>query len=280
VELKVTRYSVQDGIATVWLHRPERRNSWTARMNAEYRWVLAHLDADPGVRVVVVTGTGNTFCVGADARALDGYVGASSYDPGLAADAARPGFGVRPEFDDDMVWHYGLRLPVIAAVNGSCAGVAVALAAFCDLRFATEDAKVTTASPRLGLPSEYALSWVLPRLVGVTHAADMLLTGRVLSGRELTTMGFFNAACPREDLMTLVMERAGQLAAASPIAVTTAKRQLYADLLHSDPAAAVRKSKELTGQLMKHDDYREGVRALIEKRTPQFGAAPATAPGL
>jgi enoyl-CoA hydratase/carnithine racemase len=274
--LKVTRCEVDDaGVATVWLHRPERRNSWTARMNAEYRAIMTVLDQDPAVRVAVVTGTGSSFCVGADSRALSGYVGAAAYDPGLPADAARPGYGVRAEYDADLAWHYGLRIPVIAAVNGACAGVAVALAAFCDLRFAVAGAKVTVSSPRLGLPAEYGLSWVLPRLIGVTHAADMLLSGRVVLAEELAQMGFFNAVYEPDQFDQRVQERAATVAAASPHAVTTAKRQLYSDLLLADPARSVRQSKTLTGQLMRLPDYAEGVAALVAKRPPRFGF-PAT----
>lgn len=272
-QLKVTRFAVDDGVATVWLHRPERRNSWTARMNAEYRAILQALDVDPAVRVAVVTGSGSDFCVGADSRALSGYVGAAAYDPGLPADAATPGHGVRTEFDADLVWHYGLTIPVIAAVNGACAGVAVALAAYCDMRFAVTGAKVTVSSPRLGLPSEYGLSWVLPRLIGLTHAADMLISGRVIDSDTLGRMGFFNAVYPPAEFEGAVHDYARTLAAASPIAVTTAKRQLYTDLLHADPAAAVRQSKDLTGELMKLPDYEEGVAALVGKRKPSFGGA-------
>ena len=241
-------------------------------MNAEYRAIMAALDADSRVRVAVVTGSGHSFCVGADSRALSGYVGAASYDPGLAADAATPGYGVRAEYDADLVWQYGLRFPVIAAVNGACAGVAVALAAFCDLRFAVTGAKVTVSSPRLGLPSEYGLSWILPRLIGVTHAADMLLSGRVIASQDLARMGFFNAVYEPEAFESSVAAYAEQLAAASPAAVTTAKRQLYSDLLLVDPARSVRQSKTLTGELMQLPDYAEGVSALLEKRTPSFTA--------
>jgi enoyl-CoA hydratase/carnithine racemase len=271
-QLKVTRFTIDAGVATVWLHRPERRNSWTARMNAEYRAIMQALDSDPAVRVAVVTGSGSDFCVGADSRALSGYVGAATYDPGLPPDAATPGHGVRTEFDADLVWHYGLTIPVIAAVNGACAGVAVALAAYCDIRFAVTGAKVTVSSPRLGLPSEYGLSWVLPRLIGLTHAADMLISGRVIDSDTLGRMGFFNAVYPRGEFEQAVNDYARMLAEVSPIAVTTAKRQLYTDLLHTDPSAAVRQSKHLTGDLMKLPDYEEGVAALIGKRKPSFGS--------
>jgi enoyl-CoA hydratase/carnithine racemase len=274
VELKVTRYEVDGaGVATVWLHRPERRNAWTGRMHTEYRWVCKHLEDDPAVRVIVLTGSGDSFCVGADTQALSSHLDRGHYDAALAADAEQPGYGVRPEFDADMAWQLGLRVPMIAAVNGACAGIALALAAFCDLRFAVEGAKVTTAAPRLALPAEYGLSWMLPRLIGMTHAADLLLTGRILLTDELGAMGFFNAVLPRDRFDDHVAHHAGLLAALSPEAVTTTKRQLWADLLHGSPAASVIESKAQLDRLMRLPDYAEGVAALQQKRPPRFGPA-------
>ncbi|WP_297662116.1 enoyl-CoA hydratase-related protein [Pseudonocardia sp.] len=271
MELKVTRYAVDDdGVATVWLHRPERRNSWTGRMHDEYRWICKHLDDDPAVRVIVLTGSGTTFCIGADPKALSGYVTAEHYDPALSKEAENPGYGVRPEFDADMTWQLGMRVPMIAAVNGACAGIAVALAAFCDIRFAVAGAKVTTAAPKLGLPAEYGLSWILPRLVGMTHAADIVLSGRVILAEELERMGFFNRVLPAGDFETHVHDYAHRMAAMSPTAVTTAKRQLWGDLLHDDPRAAIEESKALIGKLMNEPDYAEGVAAFLEKRAPRF----------
>ena len=271
MELKVTRYEIDDdGVATVWLHRPERRNAWTGRMHTEYRWICARLDADPAVRVIVLTGSGDAFCVGADSQALERHLEVGRYDPALAADAAKPGYGVRPEFDADMAWQLGLRVPMIAAVNGPCAGIALSLVAFCDLRFAAAGARCSTATPRLGLPAEYGLSWILPRLIGPAHAADLLLTGRILPTEELGRMGFFNAVLPRPEFEQRVADYAAMVAAASPASVSTAKRQLWADLLHGNPAAAVERSKVLIGELMQGPDYAEGVAALVEKRPPRF----------
>jgi enoyl-CoA hydratase/carnithine racemase len=271
VDLKVTRYEVNgDGIATVWLSRPGRANSWTGRMHDEYRSICATLDDDPAVRVIVLTGEGEIFCGGADFKALAHYVEADNYDPALSKEPAKPGYGVRPEFDSDMAWQLGMRKPMIAAINGACAGIAVALAAFCDLRFAVEDAKITTVAAKIGLPAEYGLSWILPRLMGVTHAADLILTGRVATAEELRHTGFFNRVLPRTGFMTAVYDYARLLAAASPEAVTTAKRQLWGDLLRSDPARAIEESKELIGRHMQLPDYAEGVAAMMEKRTPRF----------
>jgi enoyl-CoA hydratase/carnithine racemase len=274
MELKVTRYEVDaDGIATLWLSRPGRANSWTGRMHDEYRWICAKLDADTAVRVIVLTGEGDIFCGGADFKALDHYTEADHYDPALPPDAARPGYGARPEFDADMAWQLGLRTPMLAAINGACAGIAVALASFCDLRFAVEDAKITTVATKIGLPAEYGLSWILPRLMGITHAADLILTGRVATADELRHTGLFNRVLPREGFMDAVYEYARLLAAASPAAVTTAKRQIWDDVLMSSPAAAVEASKNLIGAHMQMPDFKEGVSAMSQRRAPHFGPA-------
>ena len=271
MDLKVTRYEMDpEGVATLVLDRPGRANSWTGRMHEEIRWICARLDADPGVRVIVLTGAGTAFCAGADFKALDSQVTRGRYDAGLSTEVANPGYGVRPEFDNDMVWQLGLRKPMIAAVNGACAGIAMALAAFCDLRIGVEGAKITTVAPRLGLPAEYGLSWILPRLVGVTHAADLLLTGRVILAEEMREWGFFNTVVPRAEFAGTVARFAGLLAAASPEAITTAKRQLWGDVLQHDPGTSVARSKELIGELMRRPDYAEALAAMAEKRAPRF----------
>ncbi|ABE36659.1 enoyl-CoA hydratase/isomerase family protein [Paraburkholderia xenovorans LB400] len=215
MELKVTQYEINaDGVATVRFDRPNRGNSWTSRMNAEYRWIMNEADQDPAVRVIVLTGAGRHFSVGADHKALDFYAeGDKDYVASVNPEAfAQPGHGVRPEFDHELVWHWGLQKPVIAAINGACAGIAVGIAGFCDLRYAVAGAKLTTATARLGLPAEYGLSWLLPRLIGVTHAADVLLTGRIFTAEEAYHMGFVNAVFTREEFDSRISEIATSIA--------------------------------------------------------------------
>ena len=179
---------------------------------------------------------------------------------------------MRPELDHDFAWHYGLRLPVIAAVNGACAGVGLALVLFCDLRFVSAPAKLTTAAPRLGLPAEYGMSWVLPRLVGATQAADLLLSGRVVTGGETADWGLWNGvAADGEEALDAARECAHRLATTvSSASLAVTKRQLYDDLLRHDVGASVEESKRLLNEMMAGADYREGVAALREKRAPRF----------
>ncbi len=272
MELKSTRFGVDGHVATVWLHRPERHNAWTGRMHTEYRWILAELESDPDVRAVVVTGTPPAFCVGGDSVALSAHAERGSYDTGLAHAAARPGYGVRPEFDHEFSFQFGMRMPVIAAVNGACAGIGLALALFCDLRFATSTARMTTAATKLGLPAEYGLSWILPRLVGVTRANDLLLSARVFTADETSEWGLWNGVRPdaattlaaATDYAHLLAETAG------PAAVRMTKRQIYDDLLSHDVGASITTSKRLMNEAMATAEYREGVAALRDKRPPNF----------
>ena len=269
-ELKVTRYVVRERVATITLHRPERLNAWTGRMHAEYRALLEQAATDPAVRVIVVTGSGRGFCAGADSRALEGHVERGSYDAGLGDEVAMPGYGVRPEFDADFAYQFGIPKPIIAAVNGPAAGVGFVLACYCDLRFAARGAKLTTSHGRLGLPAEYGLSWLLPRLIGVARAADLLLSSRVVLAEEAEQMGLVNQVLAPGELIAHTEAYAGALAREiAPSSLAATKMQLYRDL-HLDAASSVRDAEMRMAEMMQGADFAEGVAALTEKRTPDF----------
>ncbi len=271
-ELRTTRYEIDGHVATIWLHRPHRHNAWTGRMHSEYRWILAELESNPDIRAVVVTGTPPAFCVGGDSAALAGHAERGGYDDGVSAVTATPGFGVRPEFDHDFSFHFGLRFPIIAAVNGACAGMGLALSLFCDLRFVSESARMTTAAAKLGLPAEFGLSWMLPRLIGVTRAADLLLSSRIFTGAETADWGLWNGVVADGDAaLAAAHDFANTLVATTgPKAVQITKRQLYDDLLRHDVGASIEESKQLIDAAVRTDEYREGVAALREKRPPRF----------
>jgi enoyl-CoA hydratase/carnithine racemase len=268
MELKVTRYELDEGVAVLTLARPKRRNAWTGRMHTEYRWLLAQADQDPAVRVIVVTGDpeGQAFCAGADLGALEGHSEKGKYDPGTDDSIAMPGFGVDPAFDASFAYHFGIGKPVIAAINGAAAGVGLVLAAFADLRFCAEGAKFTAAHGRFNFPAEFGLSWVLPRIVGLTHANDILLSSRVFTAEEAMTMGLLNRLLPAETLMAEVMGYAMAIArGVAPGSARETKRQIYRDL-HRDAAASVRAAEALLESMIREPDYKEGVKAWTEKR--------------
>ncbi|MBI1211290.1 MAG: enoyl-CoA hydratase [Alphaproteobacteria bacterium] len=272
MELKATRYAVAEQIATITLSRPKRRNAWTGRMHTEYRWCLQQADGDAGVRVIVVTGDpqGNAFCAGADLQALEGHAEKGRYDAGITTEIARPGYGVDPNFDATFAYHFGLTKPVIAAINGAAAGVGLVLAAYADLRFSVPGAKFTTAHGRFNFPAEFGLSWLLPRIVGLTHANDVLLSSRVFTSEEAMAMGFLNKLLPAEELMAHVTTYAKALAATvAPGSARETKHQIYRDL-HRDAARAVTDAEHLMESMIRHPDYAEGVKAWLEKRSAQW----------
>jgi enoyl-CoA hydratase/carnithine racemase len=240
-------------------------------MHSEYRWCLAELNKDNKVGVIVVTGAGRGFCVGGDAQALSGHVKKGGYDPGTPAEMARPGYGTAAEFDASFAYHYGLDKPVIAAMNGPAAGVGLALACFADLRFAASGARFTTAHGKLNLPAEYGLSWLLPRMVGLTHANDILLSSRAFTAEEGLSMGLFNKVVAAEQVLPEALEYARNLlASVAPRSLKETRWQIYRDL-HRSVAESVVDSEQLLNDMMRDPDYAEGVKAFLEKRAPVWG---------
>ena len=274
MELKATRVERDGHVATVWLDRPHRHNAWTGRMHSEYRWLLATLDADPSVRAIVVTGTPPAFCVGGDSKALEGHAARGGYADGLETDTTipPPGNGGRPELQAELAYQLAMRVPVIAAVNGACAGIGLAVAAWCDLRFGFADAKLTTAAPALGLPAEYGLSWILPRLIGLTRANDLLISGRIVTVRETAEWGLWNGVHDdAESTLGAAREYAQRIATrVAPSSAAITKRQIVDDLLDNHPAASVNTSRRLLNEMTGSAEYREGIDALVNKRPPRF----------
>ena len=273
MELKSTEFEVdQEGIATIWLSRPKRMNAWTGRMHTEYRYLLSRAEQDQGVRGIVVTGRGKGFCVGGDSDALTGHIKKGGYDSGTSDEIEWPGYGVSDDFDALFAYHYGLSKPIVAAINGPVAGVGLALACFVDIRFAAPGIKLTTAHGKLNLPAEYGLSWVLPRLVGLGRANDLLLTSRVFYSEEALSMGLVNQLF---DSVNIVQQARGYLhemvRAVSPNSIKQTRWQIYKDL-HRDAASSVEDSEKLLKEMMKEQDYQEGVQAFLDKRNPKWSS--------
>ena len=271
MELKNTEYEVDSqGVAIIWLNRPHRMNAWTGRLHTEYRHLLERANSDTAVRAIVVTGRGRGFCVGGDSQALSGHADRGGYDPGISADIAKPGFGTDEHFDASFAYHFGLDKPVIAAMNGPAAGVGLALACFADLRFAVPGVKFTTAHGKLNLPAEYGLSWMLPKIVGLGRANDLLLTSRVFTSDEALTLGFVNQIFAPPELVARTVAYAHQLiTSVSPNSLRQTRWQIYKDL-HRDVASAVIESERLIEDMAKEEDFKEGIAALVEKRPPDW----------
>jgi enoyl-CoA hydratase/carnithine racemase len=262
VDLKTIAYERDEGVALVTLSRPERLNAWTNRMAEEYRWALETAEADDAVRVVVITGAGRGFCAGADFEALDSLAGGQDYGPTPTTSRG-----------DVFLLAPLSAKPVIACVNGPAAGVGFVLMCFADIRFAAAGAKLTTAFARLGLPAEHGVQWVLSRLVGPGHAADLLFSARVVLAEEAASMGLVNRVLPADEALAETLAYAKRMAAeVSPTSLYVLKRQLWSGLSASmDDAAAV--ANEVLPVMLKGPDFKEGTSAFQAKRPPAFGPA-------
>mgnify|MGYP006089162285 FL=1 len=270
MELKATRWEIEGSIATLFLSRPHRRNAWTGRMHTEFRFLLEKAELDPNIRVVIITGDGPDFCVGADSQALEGHAAKGGYDPGTDSSLPTPGYGVAKEFDQNFAFMMALNVTTVAAVNGAAAGVGLVAACYCDLRFAATDARITTAHGPLGLPAEYGLSWLLPRMIGLTRANDLLLSSRKFFASETEGWGLFNRIVEGSELDQTVREFTNEMVRhVAPSSLRMTKRQIYLDQ-HRDVGSSVAESDALLDAAMADPDYLEGVKALIEKRVPQW----------
>jgi enoyl-CoA hydratase/carnithine racemase len=256
-------YDTRDGgVAVVTLNRPERTNAWGGGLAAEFYRCMDRAEADPWVRVVVVTGSGRAFCAGADMGDLDTIGGAS--DTAGDADVSQLVGERHPYFVTT------LRKPVIAAINGACAGIGLTQALMCDVRFAAAGAKFTTAFARRGLIGEYGISWILPRVVGWSVALDLLLSGRTFYAEEALELGLVKEVVPSEELVARAISYAEDMAAnCAPSAMAVIKRQVYDDALR-DLVTTSAHAETLMHESMSRPDFIEGITAFFEKRAPNF----------
>jgi enoyl-CoA hydratase/carnithine racemase len=266
-----------DGVAVLTLNRPERLNAWTGELEQAYFNLLRECAASAEVRVIVVTGAGRGFCAGADMQSLQaiGDVAQGDAHNGGAADegeAQGGGNAAPPEQFEHTPQTFTLSVPkpVIAAINGPCAGIGLVQALMCDIRFVAENAKLTTAFARRGLVAEHGISWILPRLVGPARALDLLLSGRVVLGREAVELGLCNRAMPAEIVLEQALAYAHELATqCSPASMAKMKRQVYAALDEGLPDALAEADRLMLASFGQ-PDFVEGVSSFVERREPRF----------
>jgi enoyl-CoA hydratase/carnithine racemase len=255
---EVVQMTIEQGVALLTLNRPERLNAWTDEMERTYFGLLDECADSAQVRVIVVTGAGRGFCAGADMQQLqelsDGEVSEQR-----RSQARRP-----------QSFPTSVPKPIIAAINGACAGIGLVQALMCDLRFAAEGAKLTTAFSRRGLVAEHGISWILPRLVGPARALDLLLSARVVLAQEAAELGLVNRAVAPERLLEETIAYARDLAVnCSPASMATIKRQVYADLEHT-LADTIAAADRLMLASFTAPDFAEGVSSFVERREPSF----------
>lgn len=255
----VLRETPAPGVALLTLNRPDRMNAWNAELSARYFGLLEDCANDDNVRAIVVTGAGRGFCAGADMDALQ-----SIGDSGGAPSAEAASGSHLQSFTTTVP------KPVIAAVNGACAGIGMVQALACDIRFAAAGAKFTTAFGRRGLIAEYGMSWLLPRLVGTANALDLLMSARVVLAEEAHAMGMVNAVLPPDQLLDHAIAYAADLAAnVSPTSMAVMKEQVYADY-GTTLGEAEQKALRLMKESLRRSDFKEGVASFLEKRPPNF----------
>ena len=255
----VVLYEETDGVAIITLNRPERLNSWTGELGTAYFNALDTAAGSSAVKDIVVTGAGRGFCSGADMDMLQGI------QDGRGQGEERPQY--RDERHD-----YALSIPkpVIAAINGACAGLGFVHAMMCDIRFAAEGAKFTSAFARRGLIAEHGVAYMLPRVVGPSNALDILMSGRVFLAEEAKEMGVVSRVLPPEDLLSASVEYARDLGKYSaPWSMAQMKKQVWnqLDLARTD---ALAESNALMVDSLKRNDFKEGVASFVQKREPAF----------
>lgn len=267
-------YDVADGIATVTLSRPDKLNAWTGQMATEVRAAMEAAEGDRNVRVIILTGAGRGFCAGADMSLLNelasnGHTAAAAQVLGHQRQA-RFEEDSRPDYLGTYSYFPSIKKPVIAAINGHAVGLGFILTLYCDLRFASSDAKFGTAFARRGLIAEYGVAWILPRLIGPANALDLLLSARVIDAHEASQMGLVNRVFPAASFMEGVRAYAMELVkSVSPRSMAVIKKQVYHGLLESLEEAAASAEKEILESL-RSEDFKEGVAHFVEKRVPRF----------
>lgn len=246
------------GVLVLTLDRPDRRNMWTAQMEAEFYECLDRAAADDDVRVVVVTGAGNSFCPGLDPDVLAGLTSGAAYTSNR-----------RPQ-----TYATTIPKPIVGAINGACAGIGLAQALMFDYRLAARGAKFSTAFAKRGLPAEDATAWVLTRLCGPAHAFELLASGRVFLAEEAVELGVVqHLSEPGQVLEDAVTFARGLAANVSPVAMAMIKSQVWRDSESTLEAARVR-AQYLLKIAKEQPDFAEGTASLTEKRPPSFPPYP------
>ena len=267
-------YNVAGHVATITFNRPDKLNAWTAVMEREVSIAFEDAEKDDNVRVIILTGAGRGFCAGADMGLLSNVAEFGLDERGreqaLRNCASGAKSSVRSDFQKKYTYFPAIEKPVIAAVNGADVGLGLVISLYCDLRFASDAAKFSTAFARRGLIAEYGLAWILPRLVGHANALDLLFSARMIDAAEAHRIGLVNAVFPQDVFMDKVNQYATDLAEnVSPRSLRIMKRQVYDAMFQGLEAAFEASEREMLASLQS-EDFKEGVAHFLQKRPPVF----------
>ena len=248
-------FEVRDHAALITFNRPEKLNTWNTTVAAELSQAMQDAEADDAVRAIVLTGAGRGFCAGADLeRGADTFAGRE--DGG----AGRNQRNVHP---------YEIDKPVIAAINGPAVGVGMTYPMLCDIRLASENAKMGFVFTRRGMMPELAAHLIVQRVAGVSNAADVLMSGRIFTADEALSMGIVSKVLPKEQLVDKALEMANDYANAAPASVAITKRLLWKGL-ESTPETMMRAEGKPFAWLGNQPDAKEGIMSFLEKRDPDW----------
>jgi enoyl-CoA hydratase/carnithine racemase len=265
-------YTVCGRVATITLNRPDKLNAWTRTMDQEVRQAMEEAAANDRVRAILLTGAGRGFCAGADMSLLQDVVERGVHPlPDPPVSSSMPiGDMARADFQQQYSYFPSIPKPVIAAINGPAVGLGLVIAMFCDLRFASEDARFGTAFARRGLIAEYGLAWLLPKVIGHANALDILLSARIFDAQEALRMGLVNQVLAAPKLLDEVYAYANVLAEeVSPRSIRVIKRQVYEAMFQTLGQALDTATEEMRASLQ-CEDFKEGVAHFLEKRAPAF----------
>ena len=253
-------FTIDGPIATIRLNRPEKLNAFGGPMREEILDALAKIAGDDRIRVLVVTGEGRGFSAGGDIGHLKQ----------LRENRDEHGFRLVLSNGQEITRRMrSLPIPVIAAVNGPCAGAGFSFALGCDIRIASDAATFGASFARIGLHPDWGGSWFLPKLVGSANACELIFSGAMISAQEAEKIGLVNRVVPHDHLMTDVLDLAGTMAKRAPQVLRLAKESIYRSL-SSDLDAAFARETEVQTECFYSEDFLEGLTAFTERRKPQF----------
>jgi enoyl-CoA hydratase/carnithine racemase len=257
--------TIDEGVLQVIFRRPEALNSLNWTLVRDFLAVMDEVEHDAGARVVVLTGAGRAFCAGAD---LNGY----GDDERLAQMGTTRGLLVRQQEISEMVTRlYGLKVPVVASINGPCAGAGISFAAACDIRVAAEGTLFSCAFLRAGVSAcDLGVSWLLPRIVGVGRASELMYTARRFSAEEALNYGFVTDVVPRDQLIARVVAIAEQIKQNPPLQTALTKAGIGVALQSGSLRDVIEFENRQQVLTAMTDDYREAIDSYLGKRDPQY----------